>query len=741
MKYYKLFILLLTLPLCGSITAQTITGIVMSNDANGNMESLVGATVVWIGTGEGTVTDENGKFSLEPIEIADKRIRISFVGYRPDTVDAAKQTFFHIMLEPDNILRQVTVEGSQSATSMNTSVPVNVESLHQKELKKAACCNLSESFENNATVDVEFSDAVSGAKTVRLLGLDGVYSQVMTENMPSVRGLASGYGLSFIPGPWVDEIQVTKGSGSVINGYESITGAINTELKKPDAVEKEKFFFNVFGNSDGRIEANVNFAQKINEKLSTNVFLSTGQLHTKSDMNHDGFLDLPLMENYFLMNRWNYHSGKMYEGQAGIKYVHAGLTGGQTDFNPDAEISTENGYGVLVTINRVEAYTKNGLIFDRPNTSVGLIMNGVVHDQQSVYGLKTYSGNEKYYNANLIGQTYVFNTNHMLKAGMSFTADSYREMFDSVSYNRNELVPGLFAEYYFHQNETWSILGGIRSDFHNLYGTFISPRLHFKYAFSPHTTLRMSAGKGYRVANIFAENSAIFTSSRSLYVSENLLPEEAWNYGITFIQLFSVWNKEATLTIDAYRTDFVNQVVADIDSDVHGIIISNLHGQSYSNAAQAELQITPAKGFDVRIAYKYVDAKETYSDALLAVPFTEKNRGLLNLSYTTPKKGWSFEFTGHYHGSARLPSTSSNPDAYRFPDYSPDYFLLMAQVTKKFKNLEVYAGSENLTNYTQEDAIIAADAPFGEYFDASIVYAPISQRTFYAGLRFLLKKS
>ena len=741
-KYIKMKISFFLIAIALSISilsyGQTITGVVMANGAQNEMISLPGATVKWLNSNAGVVCDEHGNFEIEKTNDDQIFLLIRYVGYENDTVEINDKDFFNIMLQPVKELDEVIIKGESSASSINTSGPVNLETLNKKELLKAACCNLSESFETNASVDAEFSDAVTGARTIKLLGLDGVYSQIMVENMPNVRGLSSSYGLTFIPGPWVESIQITKGPGSVVNGYESITGSINTELTKPFDVDEQLFLINLYGSNSGRFEANVNAKHLFNENWSTELLTNTSQLHNKMDDNEDGFLDAPLNETFTLMNKWNYFSGKMHEAQFGAKYIYSNLTGGQINFDQDAERTTENGYGVNVLTNRVELFMKNGFVFKRPNTSIGTIVNYNYHDQHSYFGLNNYDGIENYINVNVIGQTYMFNTNHLIKAGASFMYDDFNEQYNKVSYTRTEQVPGIFTEYYFNAPDHWSVLAGARVDFHNLYGTFFSPRLHLKYTATPKTTLRMSAGKGYRTANVFAENTTLLTSNRDLIITEKLLPEEGWNYGLTFIQAFAIKKQDGSFVLDVYRTDFVNQIVVDVDSSVHAIYISNLHGQSFSNVLQAELNYGLFKNFDFKLAYKYIDAKETIGSELREVPLTSKNRGLINLAYKTNKEDWVFDFTSQYYGSARLPDLSGNPAATEIGNYSPDYVLLLMQITKKFKWFDLYAGSENLTNYTQKFPIIGYNDPFGENFDASVIYAPIMERKFYMGFRMVI---
>lgn len=727
--YFTLFLL------CEYASAQEIHGHVMSEEAGGEMSDLPGASVMWLGTLDGVIADTLGAFVIKRPDSSYRFLRISYVGYLADTADIKNKTFVHIMLKPGNALQTVTVQERDPGTTFSTISPVSSEILGSAELKKAACCTLSESFENNNSVDAEYTDAISGAKTIRLLGLDGVYAQIMTENIPEVRGLMSSYGLTFLPGQFMRSIQVNKGAGSVVNGYESITGAINAEYKKPD--DPKEFFLTLNGTTSGQGEVQLDWLHPINKKLSTGLYAYTKQMHFALDDNHDSFLDMPLTENYFLMSRWKYNSMKKYQAFGGITYIASTLKGGQLSYIQSV-FDPSMGYGVNNDMHRVEGYLKNGWVFDKPGSSLGLILNGSIDNTKSRFGEKIYEGNEQYFNANCIFQTYLFNTSHHLKAGASWMHDGYNESYDNSAFLRNENVPGVFAEYFFQHASKFSVLAGFRLDFHNLYGTFWSPRLHVKYSPELNTTFRFSAGKGYRTANIFTENPAILASSRELVLTAPLQPEEAWNFGFSITRFITISEEPLTFTLDVYDTEFKNQVIADLDRDPQYIYIANLEGRSFAHVLQAEADYAFKKWFTIRFAWKVTDARETLHDKLLEIPLTAHDRGLANLELSTPKGGWQLDLTLQYIGPERLPDTRNNPELYRLSVYGPGYEMLLGQITKKFRYFELYAGSDNLTNYTQKRPVLASEDPYGAYFDASILYAPIMRRTWYAGLRLTL---
>lgn len=721
----------------GIIHSQEISGTVFgkeSHEKHNHNVPLPGVNIYWSGTTEGTITNEEGYFLL-PINKSTKKLVSSFVGYQNDTtiIDRFDQPI-EIVFSSTNELDEVTISEKQHSSFVSRINPLHVQNVTGEELQKAACCNLAESFETNASVDVSYSDAVSGAKKIELLGLHGKYIQMMTENLPNLRGLSSTYGLGYIPGSWMESIQISKGTSSVLNGYESLTGQINIEFKKPDG--EEKMFFNTYVNSIGKVEGNFNGAVKLNDKWSTMLFLHAENLNNKVDNNGDSFIDAPLIKQYNVYNRWKYRN-KNHIAQFGIKVLEEDRTGGQTDFNKNEISEIPSYYGVNIKTKRYELWGKTGYVFsNKPGTSIGFVNSYTYHDQQSFFGLNQYDGRENNYYANLIFQSNLGSENHKYNTGVSYMYDEYKETLNDSSFNRLERVPGAFFEYTYTDLHRLSVLMGIRVDFHNLWGTFYTPRIHAKYTITENTIIRGSAGKGYRTANFIAENSYLLASSRTLNIENDIRQEEAWNYGINFTQIFNLNNRELNLNIEFYRTDFENQVIIDRDQNVSEINIYNLDGQSYSNSIQIEAVYEIIPNLDMVAAFRYSDVKMSINNKLEREPLVNRYKGLLNLSYKTPLEKWQFDFTTQLNGDARLPNTSNNPQEYQRPENSAVYTIMNAQITKYFKKWNIYIGVENLGDFTQNDPIIAADDPFGPYFDSSIIWGPIMGRKFYAGLKY-----
>ena len=652
-------------------------------------------------------------------------------------------------------LQEVKVQSKNKGLQKSSKITANTTLLTSKELLKAACCNLAESFETNPSIDVNFSDALTGTKQIKMLGLTSPYLMITEENIPSVRGASQAYGLSFTPGTWVESIQITKGAGSVVNGYESISGQINTELLKP--VNDIPFFLNAYGSTDSRFELNTHFNTKISDKWASSLFVHGNTRIAKNDMNDDGFLDNPLAKQINVLNRWQYTDAqKGWVSFVNFRYMNDAKQTGEIDFDPKKDKGTTNFWGSEINTERFNVSAKIGYVFpEMPYQSFGFQNAFDSHDQDSYFGLNSYNIKQSSYYSNLIFNSIIDNTMNKFATGLNFTYDKYQEFVNVTDYSRIDNSIGAFFEYTFDNTSNFSFIAGGRIDNHNRLGTFITPRLHVRYNPWEKGVLRASAGRGKRSANIFAENQPLFASSRALEILDTngkiygLDPEIAWNYGLSFYQGFSLFGKRADVGADFYKTNFKNQVVVDLytPTAIHGthqVLFYNLNGKSYANSLQLDFNVELAKHLDLRTAYKYYDIQTDYLSGRSERPLQAKHRFFGNLAYEThireKGKQWKFDFTYNWMGEQKLPETASNPVEDRLPEYSPSYSLMNAQITRTFSSaFEVYVGGENIGNYKQEKAILGSENPFGPTFDASIAYAPVFGQMYYAGLRFKIK--
>jgi outer membrane receptor for ferrienterochelin and colicin len=575
----------------------------------------------------------------------------------------------------------------------------------------------------------------------------------MQENIPSIRGASQAFGLTFTPGTWVESIQITKGAGSVVNGFESISGQINAELVKP--FSDDTFFLNAYSSLNGRLELNTHFNQIISEKWQAGVYVHGNYRGEKFDNNNDNFLDAPLANQINVMNRWQYIDAQNgWVSFITARFLNDEKQTGQLSFNPETDrvypnstLGSDEVWGSEIDTKRFETSLKIGYVFpELPFQSFGLQMAYSNHQQNSYFGFNVYDIKHESLYSNFLFSSIIGDTRSKFKTGISFTNDTYNELVNTTNYLRKESSLGAFFEYAFDNLENFSLTAGIRVDTHNLLGTFITPRIHIRYVPWEKGVFRASAGRGKRSANIFAENQQLFASSRQLNIDDvdgniyGLNPEVAWNYGVSYLQKFKLFDKKGDITFDFYRTDFSNQVVVDWENPKE-ISFYNLNGKSIADSFQVEINYELAKNLNLRTAFKYFDISTDYKSGNLQKPLQPNNRFFANLSYETAAKDtgaqWKFDVTFNNIGKQRLPHTASNPTQYQLPAYSERYSLLNMQITKVFlKAFEVYFGGENLTNVQQKNPILASDTPFGSNFDTTIVYAPIFGRTIYAGLRF-----
>lgn len=705
------------------------------HDDHEHIEPLVGASVYWEGTTKGVATDSEGGFTLDITTQLPHKLVVSYVGFIADTllITSANQTL-EVTLKETKELREVTIKGRKTGSHYSKADPILTNVLSDRELQKAACCNLSEAFETNASVDVTYSDAITGAKQIQLLGLAGLYSQMMVENMPTLRGLGLPFGMTFIPGPWMESIQVSKGTSSVSNGFDAITGQINIELKKPE--NTEKFGLNIYVNDIARAENSMMFAHKLSEKWSTMIMTHVEYLGNMVDHNHDTFLDHPLVKKYNLTNRYRYVQKGVMESQFGIRFMQEMRQGGQKGYFGD---NNAGYYGLGINTNRFEANAKTGFFMSQESdASIGTQLNYTYHRHDAFYGKRDYDGEQNTLYANVIYEGEIVSKAHKINAGGSFIYDNYNEVFDNTDYSRKDIIPGLFGQYTFHHHEHFSGILGLRTDYHNKHGLFFTPRLHLRSNIFEHTTVRGSIGRGYRLPNLLAENTGLMISNRQFVVMQDIKPEKAWNYGLNLMQTFVLLGNEATVTAEYYRTHFDNQMIVDIDADRTQVRFYNLNGQSYANNYQIELKAEPLFQFELTAAIRYSDVRATINNKLQRKPFVNNYKGLISGSYLTENKRWQFDLTAQFNGSSRIPDTSWLPEDMRMPEKSPEHTILNGQITYKRANFDFYVGTENITNFKQNNPIIDAANPFSANFDASMLWGPIMGRTFYLGIRYKL---
>jgi outer membrane receptor for ferrienterochelin and colicin len=716
-----------------SLATLSANAIVTGRVTDENGEPITGAVVKWLNTNKASTTNADGIFRIDYVKTSGELV-ISFVGYETETLSVADNQHYDIAMQPYS-LNEVVVKGYRHGIIKSSGI-TNQTVITGTELVKAACCNLGESFTTNPSVDVNYSDATTGAKQIKLLGLSGSYVQMLTENIPNFRGLAQPYALGYVPGPWMQSIQVSKGASSVKNGYESISGQINIEYLKPQS--EENVNANVYTDSNSRIEVNADANYHFNSKLSSALLAHYEDNYAAHDGNGDGFLDNPQIRQIDVMNRWALFS-KNYIFQGGFKILNENRRSGQTAHTMDMSMASgDHLYEIGIKTQRYEVFAKNAFILDHEkNSNIALILDGTYHSLDGTYGHKLYNADQRNLYTSLMFES-DFSKMHSLSTGLSYNYDDLHEWFrlthdmslTPTSQKSNESTPGVYAQYTFNYHDKFIAMAGLRYDYSTIFGSFVTPRAHLKWTPSELLTLRASVGKGYRTVYALAENNYLIASGRSLVI-DNLNQEKAWNYGISAALTIPLFGKPLNLNAEYYYTDFDSQVIVDYDSNPNEIRITNLDGRSFSHTFQIDATYPIIDGLSFTAAYRLNDVKTTYGGKLMEKPLTNKSKTLFTASYKTPLELWQFDATLQLNGGGRLP-LADNPRFNSFPQ-------LNAQITRWFRHFSVYIGGENLTGFKQKNPIIGADNPWDSSFEPTLVWGPIHGAMFYVGMRYNLK--
>lgn len=723
--------------------AQNVTGLI-HNPAG---EPLVGASVYWLDASEGTYTEADGTFLLPLPATVPASLVVTYVGYVSDTLSIEGSTELDIEMQSRQDLETVVVSGSRGGTFISTINPVKTEVITQKELTRSACCDLAGCFNTQGSVKPTTTNIVTNAKELRILGLSGVYNQVLIDGFPLIQGLSYTYGISNVPGTLVKSIFVAKGANSVLQGYESISGQINVVLKQP--TDSEQLLLNTYINSFGEQQYNANYAHRWN-RWSTLLAAHTTQPADRIDQDGDDFLDLPLLTRYTFYNKWKYRDAGEWgwHNETGLRYVKEQRIGGQTFFDAEKDQGSTDAYGQLVNYSQPEIYSKTGYRLDDYH-HIQLFFSGFRQKQDSYYGTTRYNATHVNAYANL---QYELNwrEQHQFKTGFSYR---YLNLEEDISfgdddlartyaglYQKEERIPGLFAENVFNwYDNQLTLITGLRYDHHNTFGWKAVPRVLLRANLSPATVARISVGTGWCTVNLFSENIQLLASSRDVLITETLAPEEAINYGANLTHNSYGDNVEAQFSLDFYRTTFQNQIFPDYDTDATQAIIRNFSGTSISNGFQAEVGLAFFQRIGTKIAYNYLDVYRIIAGEKEALPFNAKHHLVATFSYEPLSKGWHLDANVHWTGKQRLANTRNSPEEFQQADFSDPFAVINLQLTKVWSQVEVYAGCENIFDFRQPRPIRSWENPFGPYFDTANVWGPTRGREFYLGVRYRIE--
>ena len=733
----KIFLLALLLVTVSAINAQTTSGVVKVRKADGNLEPLAFASVYWLEGKISAETNENGKFSIKTGITDPVSIVAAYVGHSRDTVTVTSGSAnVELILKEDAELEAARLVGRQQGNYLSKMTPIKTEVITAAGLCKMACCNLAESFENSASVTVGYSDAITGARQIRLLGLAGTYTQMLDENRPAMRGIAAPFGLSYIPGQWLESIQIAKGPSSVVNGLEAITGQINLEHRKPTA--EQPLFVNLFLGSTLRTEANIASSLQLNQKWSTVILGHFSTDPMGHDDNNDGFKDEPISMQFNVSNRWLYVADNGTQVRFGFRALNDDRIAGMNEFKKGMQL-TNTIWGSEIKNTGLNGYLKVGIPLNEDNSmNIATVADYTWHRLNSFFGRNRYNAIQNSAFLNILLQNQM-DENHKYVVGISGQYDNFDEIFTpgivDKFIGREESSAGVYGEYTYTNGEKVSIVGGLRLDRNNIHGWLFAPRLNLKYSFTEKLVFRASGGRGFRSPNQISDNLGILSTGRNIILEERPDIEDAWTYGANLtLYLPFGFNENSYLSFDYFRTDFNKQLLIDQERDISKVWLYNLDGTSFTNTYQADFSTELIERFTVLATFRYTDSRATYKGrGLIERPLTSRYKGVLNLQYATRMNKWTFDFTAQINGPSRLPQFMGG-------GYSPVYPMFFAQVTKKFRDLDVYIGGENLGNYRQPNPIMAANNPYSPEFNSTLIWGPLMGRKVYVGIRFTIWK-
>ncbi len=740
--------------------AQNFTGTVHYTDPKGDSENLPFAQVYYVEQESLLECDADGRFeaSVKP----GATLIATYVGYTRDTVVVAEgMSAADFYLRGGNTLEEAVATARQSGLQRLSQI--KTEAIGTSGIHKMACCNLAESFENTASVSVGYSDAITGARQIKLLGLSGVYTQMQDEKIPVMRALSSTFGFNYVPGQWLESIYIAKGPSSVANDAGGISGQINLEHRKPTS--QTPLFVNLYGSSDNMYDATVGSALQISERLSTVLMTYASNSNSMMDHNGDGFRDDPKARQLNLTNRWLYLSPAGVEVRAGFKVVDDNRLGGQMSYTREmASDAAPAAWGSLIKNRLYNAYIKVGIPLNSDMTkSIAVIGSLNRYTSDAGFGVNTYDGTQNSRFINLIYHS-DYNEHNSLEIALTHSADFVNEDYERRAYglaiageplkiNRDERETGLMGEYTY-KNDKFTLVAGTRLTFNNYYLRLLPvPRLTLKYSITPDLVVRGSAGIATHSPYAFADNYGVFSSNRRIsylpHSSDHLTElamdlEVAGTCGGNITWYLPFGEEDASyLSVEYFRTDFSNQLYADMEWGPNTTMFYMT--RSATQTVQADFSADINEHFNALLTFRYTDPKvqkkvkegDEWLKESVVRPMTGLYKGLINLQYKSNMSRWIVDFTAQINGPMRLPQFAA--EAWDM-EYSPVYPMLYLQVTRKLPGLDIYGGVENITGFRQKEAIVGADDPFGADFDASAIWGPLMGRKFYLGLRYTLWK-
>ena len=713
-------------------------------------EPLMAVTVSMAGQG-GTYTDSLGQFRfLSKTGVKHTNLTVRCIGYNPWSGKLSNQAAEHtILLEPsENALGTVVISATMKEVSKDAS-PIPVEIYTPRFFQKNATPTLFEALTIVNGVRPQLNCNVCNTGDIHINGMEGPYTMVTIDGMPIVSGLSTVYGLSGIPNGLVERIEVVKGPASTLYGSEAVGGMVNVITKS--ALTAPRFFADVFATSTEELNVDLALAGRLGKAhslLGVNYF----NFQNRLDINADNFTDVTQQDRISVFNKWNFERKNDRIASLAARYVYEDRWGGELNWTPEWR-GTDSIYGESIYTNRIEFLGKYQLPVARRRVMLDASWN--LHDQNSVYGRTVYIGKQQVGFAQMTTDL-PLGSRHDVLLGAALRVTKYDDNTPATaSANGTEnlpskvWLPGIFVQDEIALNAKNVLLLGIRYDYNSLHGSILTPRVSWKWARDPQHILRLTAGSGYRVANIFTEDHAALTGAREIVITENLLPERSWNANLNYVRKFFP-KRAGFIGLDGslFFTYFSNQILPDFNTDPDKIIFSNLDGYGISTGVSLNLDFNFVNGLKIIAGATAMDVYRVASKERLPQLFAPPFTGTWTVTYPIVPWGITLDYTGNLNSPMHLPVLPNDPRSAQSPWFS----IHNIQVTRPLKNgVEIYAGVKNLFGFfPREQVILRAFDPFdkqidvnnphGLTFDPNYNYAPMQRQRLLVGMRWTVRR-
>jgi outer membrane receptor for ferrienterochelin and colicins len=747
------------------VVAQTATII---GQITCDSKPIKNATITLQGNTYTSISDSMGNYLLPNTFIGNYLLKVSCIGYLKYNENIFVKNSDTILkniaiTSLSNSLNEVVVTGTQKLTKRLES-PVNVEVFSPAYFKKNPTPSIYEALQNVNGVRPQLNCNVCNTGDIHINGLEGPYTMVLIDGMPIVSGLSTVYGLSGIPNALVERIEIVKGPASSLYGSEAVGGLINIITKKPTSASK--FSVDIFGTSWQEINADLGFKFNVGKKVVALTGINYFNFNKIVDVNQDNFTDMTLQNRFSAFQKWNFIRKENRLFTLAIRAMAEDRWGGDTRWNKNFR-GGDSIYGESIYTNRYELLG-NYQLPAKEKLMLSFSVNS--HNQDSRYGTTSYIAQQNIGFAQLTWDRKLGKNDLLAGTALRYTfyddntpATASIDTINQISIPQKTWLPGIFVQDEIAIAHNQKILLGARYDYNSAHGNIFTPRIAYKYAINDNNIIRLNAGTGFRVVNIFTEDHASLTGARSVEIKNELQPEKSYNVNLNYIKkIYTMKNIFFGVDGSAFYTYFNNRIVADYVKNPNKIIYDNIDGYAVSKGITLNVDASFTNGLKIIAGGTYMENTLTKAGITTQQLLTEKFTGTWAVSYPIRKWHLALDYTGNFYGPMTLPTLGSlDPRKTTSPWWSIQNIQM---VYSKFRNIEMYGGVKNLLNWTpfkennpfiiagskdpfdknvvfdgNGKAIPTANNPYGLTFDVNYIYAPTQGARFFMGIRYSVK--